>query len=111
MTCGEMPILAQGADAVLRGLRLQFTGGLDERHQRDVDVAAVVGVDVETELADGLEEGSFRYRDRAADSMMATSVSLSDSDVSMRMRALISSVMWGMTCTVLPRYSPRRSSG
>ena len=26
-----------------------------------------------------------------------------------RMRSLISLVMWGMTCTVLPRYSPRRS--
>ncbi len=26
-----------------------------------------------------------------------------------RMAFLISSVMWGMTCTVLPRYSPRRS--
>ena len=26
-----------------------------------------------------------------------------------RITALISSVMWGMTCTVLPRYSPRRS--
>ena len=26
-----------------------------------------------------------------------------------RMAFLISSVMWGMTCTVEPRYSPRRS--
>ena len=26
-----------------------------------------------------------------------------------RMRRLSSSVMWGITCTVSPRYSPRRS--
>ena len=28
---------------------------------------------------------------------------------SARIRSLISFVMWGMTCTVSPRYSPRRS--
>ena len=31
------------------------------------------------------------------------------SEASRRIRSLISSVMWGMTWTVLPRKSPRRS--
>ena len=38
-------------------------------------------------------------------SMMATSTP----SVASRTRALISSVMCGITCTVAPRYSPRRS--
>jgi hypothetical protein len=41
-------------------------------------------------------------------SVMMTS-GLGDSSACRRMRRLISSVMCGMTCTVSPRYSPRRS--
>ncbi len=40
-------------------------------------------------------------------SVMITSYSLRWA--SSWMRRLISSVMWGTTCTVLPRYSPLRS--
>ena len=40
-------------------------------------------------------------------SVMTTSV---PSTARREIRRLISSVMCGMTCTVLPRYSPRRSA-
>jgi hypothetical protein len=68
--------------------------------------SSVVAADVEAELPDRLEERqALDVADRAAD--------LDDHEVealgAARMRALISSVMCGMTCTVAPRYSPRRS--
>ena len=66
-----------------------------------MDVADVVAADVQAELADRLEEREdLDVADRAAD--------LGDHDVDVvvarrLMRRLISSVMCGMTCTVLPR--------
>ena len=100
--------LPQQADGVLRRLGLQLAGRLQVRHQRQVDVQAVLLADVERELADRFEERlAFDVADRAAD--------LGDDDVDVRRRPacgctlLISLVMCGMTCTVLPRNSPRRS--
>ena len=72
----------------------------------------LLAADLVPDLAGGLEERQrLDVADRAAD--------LGDHDVDgsppapgpaiARMRALISLVMCGMTCTVSPRYSPRRS--
>ena len=47
---------AQLVDRVLRRLRLQLAGRLDERDERDVDVDDVLGADLPPELADRLEE-------------------------------------------------------
>ena len=47
---------AQLVDRVLRRLRLQLAGGLDERHERHVDVHDVLGADLAAELAHRLEE-------------------------------------------------------
>ena len=47
---------AQLVDRVLRRLRLQLAGRLDERDERDVDVDDVLGADLAPELADRLEE-------------------------------------------------------
>jgi hypothetical protein len=44
-------------DGVLHGLRLQLSGGGNERHQGDVDVADVLAADVGPDLADGFQEG------------------------------------------------------
>ena len=68
---------------------------------------AFCGADLEAELADRLEE---RQRLDVADG----AADLDDQrrrwpSAHSRMRALISSVMCGITCTVPPRYSPRRS--
>ena len=100
---------AQLVDGVLRRLRLQLAGRLDERHERDVDVDDVLGPDLAPELADRLEE---RQRLDVADG----AADLGDDDVgraspprARRMRALISFVMCGITCTVAPRKSPLRS--
>ena len=58
----------QIADAVLRRLGLQLAGGADERHERQVDVEAVVAADVLPELPDRLEERqALDVADRAAD--------------------------------------------
>ena len=60
--------LAQLADRVLGGLGLQFVGGLQVGHQRQVDVEAVLLAEVERELADGFEEGlAFDVAHGAAD--------------------------------------------
>ncbi len=59
---------AQLVDGVLRRLRLQLAGGLDERHERDVDVDDVLRPDLAPELADRLEEGQrLDVADGAAD--------------------------------------------
>ena len=47
---------AQLVDRVLRRLRLQLAGRVDERHERDVEVEDVLGPDLAAELADRLEE-------------------------------------------------------
>ena len=76
--------------------------------QRDVQEEDVVPADLVADLADGLQE---RQRLDVADG----AADLGDDDVDVvgpaicRMRDLISLVMCGMTCTVSPRYSPRRS--
>ena len=73
---------AQLVDGVLRRLRLQLAGRLDERHERDVDVRDVLRADLAPELADRLEERQrLDVADRAAD--------LGDDDVGRRrLRAL-----------------------
>src|SRR6266404_4339975 len=43
--------------AVLRGLGFQFTGGGDERHQRDVHKERILRAHFQAHLADGFEEG------------------------------------------------------
>ena len=49
----DAPQLVHG---VLRRLRLQLAGGVDERHERHVQVDHVLGADLAPELADRLEE-------------------------------------------------------
>ena len=59
---------AQLVDRVLRRLRLQLAGGVDERHERDVQVDDVLRPDLAPELADRLEERlRLDVADRAAD--------------------------------------------
>ena len=68
---------AQLVHRVLRRLRLQLAGRLDERHERDVDVRDVLRPDLAPELADRLEERQrLDVADRAAD--------LGDDDVGRR---------------------------
>ena len=93
-------------DAVLRGLGLVFSGGTEIGHERQMDVQAIVAAQFGAELADGFKEGeAFDIAHRAAD--------FDDGDVGsgifglilarLRMAFLISSVIWGITCTVPPR--------
>ena len=59
---------AQLVDGVLRGLRLELAGGLDQRHERDVQVEHVVAAELRAQLADRLEERqALDVADRAAD--------------------------------------------
>ena len=59
---------AQLVDRVLRRLRLQLAGRVDERDERDVDVEDVLGPGLAAELADRLEERQrLDVADRAAD--------------------------------------------
>src|SRR2546428_574902 len=44
-------------DRMLRRLRLQLSGGVDERHERDVQVEHVLGPGLTAELANRFEEG------------------------------------------------------
>ncbi len=68
---------AQLVHRVLRRLRLQLAGGLDERHERHVQVDDVLGPDLAPELPDRLEERQrLDVADRAAD--------LGDDDVGRR---------------------------
>ena len=60
--------LPQLADRVLRRLGLQLAGRLQIRHQREVDVQAILLADVERELANRFQERqAFDVADRAAD--------------------------------------------
>ena len=101
---------AQGGDGVLRRLGLLLARGAHERHERDVHEEHVLAAELVAHLAGGLDE---RLRLDVADG----AADLGDDHVGLRvvsvacrrMRRLISSVMCGMTCTVSPRYSPRRS--
>ena len=99
--------LHQLAHRVLRRLGLELSRRRDVRQQREMDEDRVLATDVVAELSNRLEERQrLDVADRAAD--------LDDHDVGLRRRgggwrALISSVMCGMTCTVAPRNSPRRS--
>ena len=47
---------AQLGDGLLRGLGLEFAGGLDEGNVGDVDETGVADAGFQRELADGLEE-------------------------------------------------------
>ena len=68
---------AQLVDGVLRRLRLQLAGGLDERDERAVEIEHVLGPDLAPELPDRLEERErLDVADRAAD--------LGDDDVGRR---------------------------
>ena len=91
------------------GLVFSSPGGLDVRHQGQVDVEDVLGPASCTELTDRLEEGqALDVADGAADLDDGRQVAASSAQAAW-MRRLISSVMCGMTCTVRPRYSPLRS--
>ena len=58
----------QFLDAVLCGLGLEFAGGGDVRHQRQVDEQAVLAADFLAHLADGFQKRQgFDVADRAAD--------------------------------------------
>ena len=86
---------------MLRRLRLELAGRRDERHQREVDEDRVLAADVVAELTNRLEE---RQRLDVADG----AADFDDHHVGLRRdaggsRALISSVMCGITCTVAPR--------
>jgi hypothetical protein len=99
--------LAQFLHRVLGRLGLQLAGGMDVGQQGQVDEAGVAAF-LDAHLADGLQEGQgFDVAHRAAHlderDVGALGAALDDA-------ALISSVMWGMTCTVSPRYSPRAPS-
>ena len=60
--------LPQQADRMLRGLGFQFGGGLQIRHEREVDIEAVFLALIERKLADGFEERlAFDIAHRAAD--------------------------------------------
>ena len=111
MASGWMPIERSAATECWVGLVLSSPDGPMYGHQRDVQEEHVVAAHVVPDLADGLEERQrLDVADRAAD--------LGDHDVDggpavsvaiARIRDLISLVMCGMTWTVSPRYSPRRS--
>jgi hypothetical protein len=59
---------SQIAHAVLRGLRLQFAGGSDERHECEMDVESVLTTDVLAELSNRFEEGqALDVADRSSD--------------------------------------------
>ena len=99
-TSGWMPIDAQLLDRVLGRLGLQLLRRGDVGHQGEVDEHAVLAADLLGELPDGLEKRqALDVADGAAD--------LHDNDVGVALSvgdaSLISSVMWGITCTVLPR--------
>ena len=65
---GWIPIWRSWPTRVLRRLGLQLAGRLQIRHQRQVDVQAVLLADVERELADRFEERhALDVADRAAD--------------------------------------------
>ena len=108
--------LAQRRDRVLGRLGLQLAARREVGHERDVEEEHAVAAEVVAHLAGRLEERQrLDVADRAAD--------LGDDDVGRvgvarppgepaacaRIRSLSSFVMCGMTCTVSPRYSPRRS--
>ena len=107
-----MPTWRSAATECWVGLVFSSPLGREVGHQRDVQEEDVVAADVVAHLAGGLEE---RQRLDVADG----AADLGDDDVrpgsaggtsaSARIRALISLVMCGITWTVSPRYSPRRS--
>ena len=111
---GWMPTWRSAATECWVGLVFSSPLGREVGHQRDVQEEDVVAADVVADLAGGLEERQrLDVTDGAAD--------LGDDDVGRllaltpgaaawaRIRPLISLVMCGITCTVSPRYSPRRS--
>ena len=102
--------LPQLADRVLRRLGLQLLGRLQIRHQREMNVQAILLADIERELADRFQKRqALDVADRAADLGDHDVDRSSRSSASLAMTLLISLVMCGITCTVLPRNSPRRS--
>jgi hypothetical protein len=98
--------LAQLLDRMLGRLGLQLAGGRDVGQQREVDETGALAAFFDAHLADGLQErqrldvadGAADFDDRHVGTFGATL------DVGLD---LVGDV--GMTCTVLPRYSPRRS--
>ena len=79
--------------------------GTSETCTKKTFVAAELVADLARRLDERLR---LDVADRAAD-LGDDDVGLRLSSACRRMRRLISSVMCGMTCTVSPRYSPRRS--
>ena len=100
---------AQLADRVLRRFGLQLAGRFQVRHQRQVDVQAILLADVERKLANRFQKRqAFDVADRAAD-LGDHDIDVVVPDRQLGCTALISLVMCGMTWTVLPRNSPWRS--
>jgi hypothetical protein len=85
---------------VLGGFGLQLAGGLDIGHQGEVDVEHVFLAHIGPELADGLQKGQgLDIAHRAADLGDKRSLPFTAPCTAF----LISSVTWGMICTVPPR--------
>ena len=104
---GWIPICISSRTECCVGLVLSSPAAAMYGTQREVDEQRVVAADVLAELADRLEERQrLDVADRAADFDDHHVVSPAPGA---GWRALISSVMCGITCTVEPRYSPRRS--
>ncbi len=104
--------VAQGRDRVLGRLGLELAGRAEVRHERHMQEEDVLAAHVVADLARGLEEGlRLDVADGATDlgDHDVRHVALGVGTAMARMRLLISSVMCGITWTVSPRYSPRRS--
>ena len=91
---------------MLGGLGFVFAGRLQIGDQRDMDKQGVARACFMSDLTDGLDKGLALYiTDGPAD--------LGDHDISFCFTADIVDeafdLVWGMVCTVVPRYSPRRS--
>ena len=94
------------------GLVFSSPDGREVGHQRDVQEEHVVPTDVLAHLAGRLEERQrLDVADRAADlgDHHVDRIVAGGGSAIARIRALISLVMCGITWTVSPRYSPRRS--
>ncbi len=94
--------LAQLGHALLSGLGFEFARRLDVGDEGDVHDEHVAETRLELELADGLQEG------RPSMSPVVPPISVMSTSAPelwpiSRIRSLISSVMCGITCTVLPR--------
>jgi len=100
---GCTPISSSVFYAVLGRLCFQFSRRFDVRNKRDMDIQGVAATDVQRELTDCLKEReTFDIAHRAAD-FRDNKRRIFRRRQAGRCGFLISSVMWGITCTVAPR--------